>query len=560
MATTAKGGFKDPILRRFAAAMSRRDSYNSLLSDTYALVLPDADVDGTRTEGAKNDVELFEGQGARSLDKRRDRMMGQLYPPFTDRLVSFEFQGQPMETIPPELQDQAAAYLDGAAEVVHAAITESNFFIEMPQALADVLVSTGALLVNPGDPDIGPPLVFEAIPIASVVPEEGPFGAIETVFLPRSMPRRDVAVRFPEAEKALWAVDGWDSKLRDDPDGKVEVIEAQLFEPHRRAYRYVVYLADGEHKLVDRPLSSKAIIVFRMGKATGEVLGRGPAITCRADLKTANVTKQLTLQNATLAVTGIYLADDDGTLNPANVELVPGTIIPKAVGSAGLQPLKAAADFNVSQIIQADLNAGVREAIEGPPMPGYDQDRPVAQAFLTAERERAEVEVPKHTRLFYELDIPLWRRVVDILTSDQFKGSRWYIPPVFVAAGRNGVQLELKPKAENPLARIQKQAQWREQMQALATGMQLFGPQAVAGEVKMVDFMRDFFSQAGGIPPKYLVTAQEKQVIAQQQQALQQAQMAGMAAGVQGAAEMAGTDTGAAVLQDVNKLIGGANG
>ncbi|MBR9970816.1 portal protein [Magnetospirillum sulfuroxidans] len=560
MTATAKGAYKDPILRRFAAAKSRRDRYNALLSDTYALVLPDADVDGNRTEGAKNDVELFEGQGARSLDKRRDRMMGQLYPPFTDRLVSFEFQAQPLDSIPPELRDQAASYLDAAAEVVHDAVTESNFFIEMPQALADVLVSTGALLVNPGDPDIGPPLVFEAIPISSLVPEEGPFGSIETVFLPRSLCRREVAARWPEAEKALWAVDGWDSKLRDDPDGKVDVIEAQLFEPHRRAYRYVVYLAEGEHKLIDRSLSSKAIIVFRMSKATGEVMGRGPAITCRADLKTANVTKELTLKNASIAVTGIWQADDDGVLNPANIELVPGAIIPKAPGSKGLQPLQAAADFNVSQIIQADLNNAVREAIEGPPMPGYDQDRPVAQAFLTAERERAEVEVPKHTRLFYELDIPLWTRVVDILTSDQFKGSRWHIPPVFIGSTKDGVKLELKPRAENPLARIQKQAQWREQIQALTTAIQLFGPEAVAAEVKGANMMRDFLTEAGGIPPKYLLTAQEKQAAAQQQQAAQQAQMAAMATGVQGAAAMAGTDTGTAVLRDVGKMMGGANG
>ena len=42
-------------------------------------------------------------------------------------------------------------------------------------------------------------------------------------------------------------------------------------------------------------------------------------------------------------------------LNPGTVRLVPGAIIPKAAGSAGLTPLAAPGKFDVSQLVLQDL-------------------------------------------------------------------------------------------------------------------------------------------------------------------------------------------------------------
>ena len=73
------------------------------------------------------------------------------------------------------------------------------------------------------------------------------------------------------------------------------------------------------------------------------------------DIKTANKVVELVLKNASIAVTGIWQADDDGVLNPATVELVPGTIIPKAGGSSGLTPLETPGRFDVSEIVLESL-------------------------------------------------------------------------------------------------------------------------------------------------------------------------------------------------------------
>ena len=56
-------------------------------------------------------------------------------------------------------------------------------------------------------------------------------------------------------------------------------------------------------------------------------------------------------------------ADDDGVLNPANIELSPGTIIPKAVGSQGLKPLDMPGRFDVSELVLKDLRDRIRQAL-----------------------------------------------------------------------------------------------------------------------------------------------------------------------------------------------------
>ena len=82
-------------------------------------------------------------------------------------------------------------------------------------------------------------------------------------------------------------------------------------------------------------------VAFRWLKLPNETYGRGPVAKALPDIRTANKVVELILKNASIAATGIWQAEDDGVLNPATIRLVPGAIIPKAAGSAGLTPLAA---------------------------------------------------------------------------------------------------------------------------------------------------------------------------------------------------------------------------
>ena len=56
-------------------------------------------------------------------------------------------------------------------------------------------------------------------------------------------------------------------------------------------------------------------------------------------IKTCNLTIELILQNAQMSVSGVYTYEDDGVINPDNISLVPGSLIPVAPGSRGLSPI-----------------------------------------------------------------------------------------------------------------------------------------------------------------------------------------------------------------------------
>ena len=67
-----------------------------------------------------------------------------------------------------------------------------------------------------------------------------------------------------------------------------------------------------------------------------------------------NLIKQHILENAAMAISGIYKMDDDGIINPDTISLVPGSVIPKSPQSMGLQPIKAAGNIDFSNFILND--------------------------------------------------------------------------------------------------------------------------------------------------------------------------------------------------------------
>lgn len=230
-----------------------------------------------------------------------------------------------------------------------------------------------------------------------------------------------------------------------DPDLRVGVIEAVA--PNRRGYVYAAVLeAEGDGTvLAHSRFEMSPFINFRWLKAPGEVYGRSPVMKALPDIKTANKVVELTLKNASIAVTGIWQADDDGVLNPANIRLVPGTIIPKAVGSAGLQPLAAPGRFDLSQLVLNDLRARIRTALLADKLGQPDNPRMTATEVLERASDMARVLGATYGRLQSELLTPLVMRAIHILRR------RGEIPDLIV----DGHLIDLQ--YNSPLARNQAQ-------------------------------------------------------------------------------------------------------
>jgi hypothetical protein len=110
-------------------------------------------------------------------------------------------------------------------------------------------------------------------------------------------------------------------------------------------------------------------------------------MTALPDIKTANKVVELILKNASIAATRIWLAEDDGVLNPANIRLVPGSIIPKAAGSAGLTPLQAPGRFDVSELVLSDLRSRIRHTLMADRLAQVNDRRMTATEVLERSAE-----------------------------------------------------------------------------------------------------------------------------------------------------------------------------
>lgn len=125
---------------------------------------------------------------------------------------------------------------------------------------------------------------------------------------------------------------------------------------------------------------------------------------------------ELVLKNATIAVSGIWQADDDGVVNLNNINLTPGAIIPKAVGSSGLTPLKCGADFDVSQLVLKDLRERIRHALLADRLGLLSDKEMTATEIVARNSDMIRILGATYGRLLHEFIRPLCDRGLQILS------------------------------------------------------------------------------------------------------------------------------------------------
>ena len=219
-------------------------------------------------------------------------------------------------------------------------------------------------------------------------------------------------------------------------------------------------------------------------------------------------------------ISGIYTYEDDGVVNPDNINLVPGALIPVAPNSRGLTPLAGAGRFDVAQLILGDMRQNIKKALymetlgrpEGTPMSATE----VAERMADLSRQIGS----SFGRLQAEFITPLLRRVIRILS----KQGRIDIPQV------NG--REVKIISTSPLSQAQHQQDIAVVNNFNSILAQTFGPQILNMIVKQDEVAR-YIADKLGLPEKLIRDPQEQQeLINQLQNMAQQSNMAANELGI----------------------------
>ncbi len=356
--------------------------------------------------------ELFDGTACDAVEQLAASLLAELAPPW-----SRWFELVPGTDLDESARAVLAPELERATRVLESHFARSNLHVELHQCLLDlVTVGTATLLFR--EAPLGSPSAFRftAVPVAEMFVLGDGDGRITRQFRRTRPTLGQLRERFPEAELPP----EFAARIEEDPERRGELVEAVLpagdgafdyaaFVPARSAgLPTAVVLARGR-------FARSPFLTFRWLKAAGETYGRSPVMTALPDIKTANKVVELVLQNASIAVTGIWLAEDDGVLNPANIDLSPGSIIPKAPGSAGLTPLETPGRFDVSELVLSDLRARIRHTLLVDRLGPVDGPRMTATEVLERSAETARLLGAIYGRLEGELLRPLLDRAVHVL-------------------------------------------------------------------------------------------------------------------------------------------------
>ncbi|MFM7345085.1 MAG: portal protein [Tagaea sp.] len=463
--TPGETTFAGDLLRRYRRAKQARGPWEGVWQDCYDFALPQRNAVASAPSVERRSDRLFDGTAPDAADQLAASLMSQLVPPWTRW-----FGLQPGADVPEAQRAVVGEVLEKTGAVLQGHFDRSNFAVEAHQCFLDLVVAgTATLQFEEAAPGNGSAFRFSAVPLAQIFVEEGGEGRPDTVFRVSEMRADRIVERFPRAELPE-DVKRDAARVEEGIERRLTVVEIAI--PEDGAVRYVALLEDGAAVrepvvLAEGRFAQSPFLVFRWLKAPGELYGRSPVMKALPDIKTANKVVELVLKNASIAVTGIWQADDDGVLNPANIKLQPGTIIPKAVGSARLTPLEAPGRFDVSNLVLEDLRKRIRHALLADRLGAIEGPKMTATEVLERSAEMARILGATYGRLQSELLTPLVGRAISILRR------RGQVPPMVI----DGRVVDLQYKS--PLARVQSESEVRNAI-AWIQQTSILGPEAMA--------------------------------------------------------------------------------
>jgi hypothetical protein len=196
-------------------------------------------------------------------------------------------------------------------------------------------------------------------------------------------------------------------------------------------------------------------VVPRWLMIPASVYAVGPVNDALPAIKRLNELARMELAAADLAVAGMWIAEDDGVLNPKTIKVGPRKII-SANSVDSMKELKSGADFNVAWTIQDKLQAQIRKILMA------DQLQPQDGPAMTATEVHVRVNLirqllgPIYARLQAEYLQPLIERCFGLAyrASERMWAAGLtgvFNPPPQSVAGR-----QFTVRYVSPLARSQK--------------------------------------------------------------------------------------------------------
>jgi len=347
------------LRRRYHAALQERQPWEAAYQECYDYALPGRKSFFSRSP-EQDAPEIFDPTAVNGIQEFASRMQAGMVPNFS-QWIKLEV-GQ---EVPEEEAAAVNQQLEKVTGIFFEYLNASNFSAQVHESLIDVGLGTASLECVEGSSI--EPLVFSATPLPELALEAGPNDEMSGFFRGRRMKTSNIelayGVKIPDDTKRKAGNNG-------EADPKLTVVSyvaRNWDKPNEYAYNRYVFLDHEDGSILKTSehngRGSCQHIGFRWSKAAGEIWGRGPLFNMLPTIRVLNLVTQLTLENAELAVTGLYTYEDDGVLNPDTVMMRPGTLIPIAPGSGGVRQFNTGGNFQVGDLIVSRLQQEVMKGL-----------------------------------------------------------------------------------------------------------------------------------------------------------------------------------------------------
>lgn len=504
------------ILQRSKVAFEKRGEWKSTLEECYELAQPVINPYVANKNAPRSMSQMYSSTALVSANRAANRLLMELTPPDDYWL---DMKAGPYLQVAPDVTQEA---IDGLEQklgkevvpILNLIFSSSNFVDEIWRVYLDLVISgMGALLTLEDLDDPSNPVSFEAVSQAELAIEDTASGKLDVVYRKRNIKIREI--------KRLWT----DAEIPDDlskdkfqgqEDPEVELLEVTYNSHEKKTEKpwiYEVIYKNGEgegEKLVSREYSSNPWGVLRWSRVPGSSYGPGPVMMALPDIRTENRVMKMVLQNAALSIAGLWMVRDDGVVNPANIMITPGLMIPVSStgGSMGasIQSLDTGRGFDVGQIVLQDLRVSIKKIL-------FDNSLPDATGAVRSPTEIIQ-RVKELTqdiggaigRITSDI-VSIVRRVADILSNSGI------IPKMVID------QMTLKVLVISPLARVQQMQAVERLVQWYEIAVSIGGPE-LAGLIAKLEEVLLWIADQMGVSSDLIRTEEERLAVKKEQQAM----------------------------------------
>ncbi|PZQ48887.1 MAG: hypothetical protein DI551_00725 [Micavibrio aeruginosavorus] len=502
------------VLKRSNAAWLIRDQWRNILEDAYELVFAGINPYTQDKKAPRSMNRQFDSTATASTVRLANRILNEMTPPF-DNWADIKAGALLEMTMDKEQIAALDQQLSGVSKLVNILVNSPTAVSARSAAILDTLISGMGVILgieNPEDDVV--PITDQAVSQSEVAIEVNARGEIGGIYRKRKIKVREIKDIWPDAVIPSDLL----AKLNEKKDPEIEVLEV-TYEggPGSNVawYYEVLMCAKGQdpHRMVERTYDVSPWTVFRWMVIPGMPYGPGPVLLGLADIRTANKVVEMILQQAAIAMAGMYLVRDDGVLNPDNIRIAAGGMIPVQYtggnGGASMVPLGTNREFDLGQLILDQLRTAIKKHL-------YDGTLPPE----TGSPRSATEWIQRIKDLNQDLGVGIGMMMADVVQYVRRRVEvlikRGMVPKISVD------QLTTKVEINSPLARAQKLSKvqdvinWLQMANAAA-------PNAVA-TVANLEKIVAWISSMMGVPPELLYSEEEKKKIQQNIAAITAAQ------------------------------------